>query len=137
MRHGFAYVQLQVYFTLLVLILGGSMLALGNILRRDLAWQQRLQETVLVQNVLDKMVEDIKYADTVAVYADRVLLTRDGADYVYLLNNQRLARRKDAYLYLTPAGLALQSLSADYQNGLLEIVLHGGKGQAWTRLARR
>ena len=135
MRHGFVYIRLQIYFTLLALILGGSLLLTWRVLRQNLVWHRRLYETVLVQQVLDKMVEDIRYADAVVIYPDRAAFTRDGEAQTYLLNNRRLARRKDAYLYLTPASLPLQELSITEQNGLVEIILYGKK--VWTRMVRR
>ena len=135
MRHGFIYVRLQIYFALLALIVGSSLFLTWRILRQDLLLYRRLYDVVLVQQVLDKMVEDIRYADTVVVYPDRVAFTQDGETYVYLVNNQRFARRKDAILYLTPSRLTLQALSAVQQNGLLEIILYGEK--VWLRTVRR
>ncbi|MDR1453941.1 MAG: hypothetical protein LBJ25_08230 [Candidatus Margulisbacteria bacterium] len=135
MRKGFIYVRLQIYFALLVLVIGSALFLTWDIVRRDWQLHARLKENLLAQNVLDKMTEDLKYADSVNVYADRAQFAKDGAEYTYLLNNQRLARRKDAYLYLTPAKMPLRALHYELQDGLLEIILHGEK-QTWVRLVR-
>ena len=135
MRKGFIYIRLQIYFTLLVLVIGGALLLTWNILRSDLRRHTRLKENLLVQTVLDQMVEDLKYADSLAVYPDRAQMTAAGVDYLYFLNNQRLARRKDANLYLTPAKIVLRTLSFEQADGLLRIVV-AGENQRWERIMR-
>ncbi|GBR74126.1 hypothetical protein NO1_1355 [Candidatus Termititenax aidoneus] len=135
MRKGFIYIRLQIYFTLLVLVIGSAMFLAWNIWQKNLQLHTRLKENLLVQNVLDKMAEDILYAEKIDVQADRLLLTKDGVDYLYFLNNQRLARRKDANLYLTPAKIVLHSLSFEQENGILRLVLSGEK-QIWDRMVR-
>jgi hypothetical protein len=135
MRKGFIYVRLQIYFTLLVLISGGALFLTWNIWQKNLRLHTRLKENLLVQNVLDKMTEEILYAEKIDAQADRLMLTSDGTDYLYFLNNQRLARRKDANLYLTPAKIILRSLSFEQTNGVLRLVL-SGEQQTWSRAVR-
>jgi hypothetical protein len=135
MRKGFMYVRLQIYFALLVLIIGGALLLTWNIWRQDLLRHARLKENLLVQNVLDKMTEDLRYAERLHIYADRAQFTQDGAEYLYFLNNQRLARRKDANLYLTPAKIVLRELSFTQENGGLRLVLTG-ENRRWERAVR-
>ncbi|MDR1324287.1 MAG: hypothetical protein LBK68_07625 [Candidatus Margulisbacteria bacterium] len=135
MRKGFIYVRLQIYFTLLILIIGSALFLTWNIWQKNLQLHTWLKENLLVQNVLDKMTEDILYAEKLDTQADRLLLTKDSVDYLYFLNNQRLARRKDANLYLTPAKIVLRSLSFERENGVLRLVLSGEK-QTWVRVVR-
>ena len=135
MRHGFAYIRLQIWLALLALLTGSSFFFVQHILRQNLYLSGQLKEAALIQQVLDKMSEDIKQAEAVDAYPDRVRISLGGTEYTYLLNNQRLVRRKDAYLYLTPANLPLRELSINWRNGLLEIILYGEK-QVWLRMVR-
>ncbi|MDR2428787.1 MAG: hypothetical protein LBD62_03165 [Candidatus Margulisbacteria bacterium] len=135
MRKGFIYVRLQIYFTLLVLVIGSALFLTWTVLQKNLRLHAQLKENLLVQTVLDQMVEDLKYADSVAVYPDRAQTTVAGVDYLYFLNNQRLTRRKDANLYLTPAKIILRELSFAQENGWLRLVL-AGENQRWERIVR-
>ncbi|MDR2428525.1 MAG: hypothetical protein LBD62_01810 [Candidatus Margulisbacteria bacterium] len=135
MRKGFVYVRLQIYFTLLVLVIGGALFLTWTVLQKNLRLHAQLKENLLVQTVLDRIVEDLKYADSVTVYPDRAEFVKDDVGYIYFLNNWRLTRRKDANLYLTPAKIILRELSFAQENGLLCLVL-AGENQRWERIVR-
>jgi len=136
MRQGFMYIRLQIYFVLLALVVGSALLFLTGLIHKNLQLHRQLQESALLNNVLDKMTEDIRYADGLEIHTDSVRVVLDGVSYTYFLNNQRLVRQKDAYLYLTPAAIVLQSLRFTENSGLLTVTLTGQK-QNWERVIRR
>lgn len=123
MRQGFLYIRLQIYFVLLALILGTALLFFTGLLQKDLRWHKQIQATALLNNVLDKMAEDIRYAEEIEVRAENIRLVIDGIAYTYFLNNQRLVRQKDGLLYLTPASIVLKSLRFTENAGLITVVL--------------
>jgi len=136
MRQGFMYIRLQIYFVLLALVIGSALLFLTGLIHKNLQLHKQLQEAALLNNVLDKMTEDIRYAESLEIRPDSVRVVLDGVAYTYFLNNQRLVRQKDAYLYLTPVAIVLQSLRFTENSGLLTITLTGQK-QNWERVVRR
>ena len=117
------YIRLQIYFVLLALILGTALLFFTGLLQKDLRWHKQIQATALLNNVLDKMAEDIRYAEEIEVRAENIRLVIDGIAYTYFLNNQRLVRQKDGLLYLTPASIVLKSLRFTENAGLITVVL--------------
>jgi hypothetical protein len=136
MRRGFVYIRLQIYFALLVLIGGSALFLAAGIIQKNFQLHRRLGDTVLLTQTLDALAEDLRYADAVALAPDRAQVSGADGAYAYFLNNGRLVRRKEAYLYLTPADIFLSSLEFSEENGLLKIVLTAD-GQIYERLIRR
>ncbi|MDR2432053.1 MAG: hypothetical protein LBD99_07380 [Candidatus Margulisbacteria bacterium] len=136
MRRGFIYIRLQIYFALAVLICGGALFCAAGIIRQNHRLHRQLGATLLLTQALDELAEDLKYADAVALAPDKAQVSRPDGAYVYFLNNQRLVRRKDAYLYLTPADIALSSLVFSEEGGLLKIILTADD-QVYERLVCR
>jgi hypothetical protein len=135
-RQGFIYIRLQIYFVLAALIIGSALFFVLRITHQDWQFERRVRDAVLLNQALDVLAEDIKYAERVQVAADSIIVTRQNIDYAYFLNAQRLVRRKDSYLYLTPAELALSALGFREENGTLHLTLTAG-AQNWERRIRR
>jgi len=136
MRKGFVYIRLQIYIVLLALIVGGAWTFGFTVLHRNFQWIRQSKENVLIQHALDTLCEDLQYAEKVTLTPESALVVKSATDYTYFLNNRRLVRRKDGYLYLTPANLPLDSLVFAEENGLYRIVLTAGKNN-YERLVRR
>ena len=136
MRRGFLYIHLQIYIALLVLLLGGALVFTTGILRRDMQMARQLRETALLENALDILSADLKYADRVELAPESALVVKQNTEYTYFLNNRRLARRKDSYLYFTPASLQLDKLTFTAEGGLIKVVLTV-KQQTYERLVAR
>ena len=129
-RKGFSYVQALTILVLSVTILTSILAVVFPTIRRAIFAAQNINNIQSVVSVLDTMAEDVHYGTNVSAEGDSFRVTRQGEQYQYLVHNQRLARKKLSYLYLTPKELNVDKLTCVWlKPGVLSITVSSSAGE--------
>jgi len=108
MRKGFSYINLLVYISLFLLLFSLVSSLFFPWLNKTFSTWQACAEQMELNRVVDTMVQDITYAQRAEVCGDIFIYQKEGINYEYLLKNQRIARKKESYIYLTNKNLIVQ-----------------------------
>jgi prepilin-type N-terminal cleavage/methylation domain-containing protein len=113
MRKGFSYLELLISLSILVVVASIFSAIFFSAVQKSFQRLQHLHNQKQITQVLDVMSEDVAYAEDASILADRLVYRQDGVEYAYLLMNNRLARKKTDYTYLTPKELVIQEFKPE------------------------
>jgi hypothetical protein len=129
-QKGFSYIQALITVSLSLFVLALSL----TIFRNTLKFLD--QPPRILPAVLDTIGTDISYARTVHALQNTVYITTEDDQYHYSLINHRLAKVRDAIMYLTPATPVITTFTVSTNTVFYELQVATNTEQE-TRIFRR
>lgn len=102
MKKAFTYLQLLTVLSLFLLFFTLTGPPFFKILRQTSQKTAQINIARQVNRALDTIQQDVLTAEKFSIKNNELHYTADNIDYIYLCNNNRLARKKLSYSYLTP-----------------------------------
>ncbi len=110
-RHGFSYIQLLVYLSVFLIIFAILQQTLFKITSQTTAQLADLREKKQMTFVLDTISQDVAFADNVTSDPDKLNYVQDEISYSYMEHNNRITRKKETYVYLTPKEIFIEDFT--------------------------
>lgn len=137
MRRGYSYINLLVYLSLFLVLLGIVSSLFYPLINKSFGQLKVLKQEQEISRMLDLLAEEVRFADQILKTGTVFLFSRKNLQYEYLLKNKRLARQKEGVLYLTGKDNLIEDFSIQpVEPGLFNILLKT-ENKIFQRLARK
>ena len=105
MKRAFSYIQFLTVLALFLIFFTLTAPSLFKMLRYVSQKTVQINSVRQITRALDVIQQDVLTAEKIDIKNNEIHYLDNDIDYIYLRQNNRLARKKTSYTYLTPTGI--------------------------------
>lgn len=111
MKKAFTYIQTLTVISLFLILFALFSPPFFKMIRNISQKTSQINRCRQLNRALDIMQQDILFAEKVTLQNNEIYYFAKNINYSYLVHNNRLARKKSSYLYLTPKEINVTALT--------------------------